>query len=73
MAKAQTTIDRRRLKRVATASIIVKGDSDTDITAACHKILAFVKKIDRFGVVELNINGVKNVKKPAKADESMLD
>lgn len=54
-----------RLRRVATGVINIRRDAD--VTTACHKILAFIKKVDRFGVVELTINTPDGVKVAAPA------
>jgi hypothetical protein len=71
-----------RLQKVATVAVTVTDPND--INKVAHKVHAFVRTIDRHGIVIININGAefkpeeaKPVKpaKPAKksVEESLLD
>lgn len=67
-----------RQQKVGTINVTVS--SNEDVTKVCHRILAFIKTVDRQGVVQVFVDGkpAEPAKaKPAKAtkpsDESLLD
>jgi hypothetical protein len=64
-----------RQQKVGTIHVTV--NSNEDVTKVCHRILAFIKTVDRQGVVQVFLDGKPakaKASKPAKvADESLLD
>lgn len=56
------------VKKVATLNVTVNGDQD--VTKVCHKILAFIKTVDRQGVVQVFVGGKQVVDESAN---SLLD
>lgn len=63
-----------RVQNVGTVNIVVKDE--VSLANAEHSILAYIKRVDRFGVVNVNISGAPKGAKAPKAktaEESMLD
>lgn len=64
------------IKKVGTLNVTVTGDQD--VTKVCHKILAFIKTVDRQGVVQVFVNGKetkggKKIPKPTDDPNNLLD
>lgn len=85
-SKHPSATNSQRIQKVGTVNVVV-SDPD-DINKVAHRVHAFVRTIDRFGIVQININGSpfqqdapSKPAKPAKTDkptrkkavESLLD
>lgn len=79
-SKHPLTTNHPRIQKVGTVNVVV-SDPD-DINKVAHKVHAFVRTIDRHGVVQININGspfkpegeAKLAKQPQrKKEEELLD
>lgn len=65
-----TTRHPSRVQSVGTINVRVTGDAD--VAKVLNQIHTYVRRVDRFGVVQVNVDG-KPAKRKKTAEEALLD